>query len=106
MKAIKNIIMVTFAATSVLWQTDSRPAQARSVSAAEAERAVAGWLAGNATPLDAPLGRQTAGVESIANGAGHIICYVVHTEPAGYVVADSNALYHHMNMGWAGQYDL
>jgi Peptidase C10 family/Carboxypeptidase regulatory-like domain/Spi protease inhibitor len=62
------------------------------MSATEAERAVAGWLTDNAAPLDAPLGRQTADVESIANSEGRIICHIVRIEPSGFVIVAANDL--------------
>jgi len=63
---------------------------ARSMSAGDAEVAVAGWLADDPAPLDVALGRGIAGADTFCDEAGRPIYHVVHIDPLGIVVVPAD----------------
>ncbi|MCU0918345.1 MAG: C10 family peptidase [Planctomycetes bacterium] len=66
--------------------------QARPTTPQEARLAVAGWLAGAVRPLEAPLGHEIAGVQSVAGAMGEPVYYVVRLHPAGLVIVPADDL--------------
>jgi hypothetical protein len=51
---------------------------------------VAGWLADNAEPFDAQLGKDVADVETFTGNAGEPIYYLVRLNPWGFVVVSAD----------------
>jgi hypothetical protein len=65
---------------------------ARPTTPQEAQRAVAGWLAGNAEPFNVQLGNDVTDVETIAGQAGEPVYYVVRLHPSGFVIVPADDL--------------
>ncbi|MBN2133336.1 MAG: C10 family peptidase [Sedimentisphaerales bacterium] len=69
---------------------DPAGVSARSMSALDAEVAVAGWLADDPAPLGIALGRGLAGVDTFCDEAGRPLYHVVHVDPLGLVVVPAD----------------
>src|SRR5512143_1939706 len=65
---------------------------ARPTTPQEAQLAVAGWLTGNAEPLDVRLGHRVGGVRTVMDESGAPIYYIVPLVPSGFVIVPADDL--------------
>jgi len=70
-----------------------QPAWGKPVTPQQAEAAVRAWLAMDAQPLGAQVGREIAGkTESFAGGDGRLAYHVVYLKPSGFVIVPADDL--------------
>lgn len=58
----------------------------------EAKMVVTGWLRANPRPLETVLGEQVMRVEAVGGQKDQPVCYVVHLQPAGFVIVSGDDL--------------
>jgi len=75
-------LFILLIAPPCLWARVTTPQEARLV--------VAGWLADNAEPFDAQLGKDVADVETFTGNAGEPIYHLVRLNPWGFVVVSAD----------------
>ena len=68
------------------------PVWAKPTGAAQAKKAVKGWLKSDPRPLGTALGRQIASTETFADAEGEPIYHVVYLQPSGYVIVAADDL--------------
>ena len=83
---------IIFAVALVLLQICCSSLWARTTTAYQAEKVVAGWLKAVPQPLGATLGRQVAKVETFTNDEGEPIYHIVYLRPSGFVIVPADDL--------------
>ena len=85
-----NRTRIVYACILLLLQVCGGNALARSITAQQAQKAVSGWLRGDAPSVQAQIGRRAVKVRPFTDDAGEPMYYIVSLRPSGFVIVSAD----------------